>query len=1203
MEVNSTPQLYSQDSLAAEMLNKLQSGASFTAVAVPETISLQPPHAGSSLLAVSSAALNPSLLPQPVTHNAAAADSIILSSTGALDPALTQLLVAAQTGSSSTVMSAGMSPNVTCPSSSAQILHPVLSAALPVSHAPPPPPSAEMMMPADPSPTTPSNPVSGHEAMTITVHCTVSDTVIVVGQQNWQCCMCREICGLDASIDQHLSLKHNLMQKPVTPAEETRVSNSKEGLAKLDEKFCTTNKTKSSAEPFQTLSESALASLQNPDSGNSRSGLEREVALLMAQTFTHSGGISMVDEDVKHTDSSLVAQVPQEKQSDAVSFTDVTDPKNSAGELSSLTVDETGTDGTTFNVYEKMINKVDRAMLSTMDTAAKNDLLLVSTELARMQKELTSKRRQMKKSHRYIPCPECGKQVRNRKDLIKQHNRCHEKTKKYRCQVCNRMFKYLHTLRRHIIQQSHQAGMPEKQDSSRTPDLSINDFSVTEEVSFDSLNMEVDERSKEPEMIINVDLASLSSESPAVPSESKENRLQLAGEPAYEKILAALLSKGEQKRTSTGRKQSLLQCFVCDREIRNRNYYITRHARCHMEDLCYTCSVCGVEFYRSDYYKEHMLQHGKVFPEKENETSVPKGKAKSCETNPKQSSTKPKKSWNSKPTTVSCKICNKDIFNRTYNIKRHARQHSIMEWESILNSSQHSPATSSASGKSQSRTSASSGQQFLRCGLCGMTFQTYSRKRQHMLTHRSSFQCRQCDLKLGSGAELLAHGQTCKQTGSKMQAASGSGETNGAGTRQVEVDHGMQSGHLGARGPTWKKQATGQIPSPRKWTCPVCQAAIIHTLPSISRHMRELHSEGQSHQCPKCSRTYSSYHKMQRHLKSHGDLGGICDVCGKIFQTKAALRNHTKLHTSPEGMFQCPKCPTSFRFQSRLEKHMRKHVDRTDVCPHCGKVYISKVHLQRHISVDHLGIKDYRYKCDQCGAQFFENIQLRDHIAYHHEGIQIYTCKYCNKGFNCRPTMVRHERKEHTNYLPYKCKHCSQGFPEKSKLVAHEMTHTGMSPHKCEVCCKYFTTGGALRAHKNLHLGVKPFECSACGKTYLKNWHLQQHIRKAHQTFEVVYNLPPPPLSQPQGQGQSGGQPAVSQQSLLPVVDQSSLQPAQSKFLQVAVQGEYLHVPSAEGGAGSVQQQQPSAAREAIQIVTQTLVQTQGRIRTLLETP
>lgn len=80
-----------------------------------------------------------------------------------------------------------------------------------------------------------------------------------------------------------------------------------------------------------------------------------------------------------------------------------------------------------------------------------------------------------------------------------------------------------------------------------------------------------------------------------------------------------------------------------------------------------------------------------------------------------------------------------------------------------------------------------------------------------------------------------------------------------------------------------------------------------------------------------------------------------------------------------------------------------------------------------------------------------------------------------------------------------------QGFPEKSKLIAHEMTHTGVSPHKCEVCNKYFTTGSALKSHKHLHLGIRPHCCSICGKAYIKRWHLQQHMRKAHNTIEVAW--------------------------------------------------------------------------------------------------
>nr|KAG5709032.1 hypothetical protein BaRGS_004671 [Batillaria attramentaria] len=162
--------------------------------------------------------------------------------------------------------------------------------------------------------------------------------------------------------------------------------------------------------------------------------------------------------------------------------------------------------------------------------------------------------------------------------------------------------------------------------------------------------------------------------------------------------------------------------------------------------------------------------------------------------------------------------------------------------------------------------------------------------------------------------------------------------------------------------------------------------------------------------------------------------------------------------------------PKSFRFQGLLDRHMRKHKEDTDICPHCGKVYISKVHLQRHISVVHLGVKDYRFKCDQCGAQFFESIQLRDHIAYRHHGIQLYQCRFCHKGFNCRPTMVRHERKMHTGYLPYVCKHCGSALKDALR------TFTLVSSHMV---------------------------AAICGRAYIKRWHLQQHLRKSHNAMGV----------------------------------------------------------------------------------------------------
>ncbi|KAK7113879.1 zinc finger protein 850-like [Littorina saxatilis] len=1224
MEGNSRAQYFPpHDSLAAEVLNKLQGNPGFASVALPEGFTFQHiPVSSSTMVSAPAPMLNPSLVASSLGQVSIPSDGVILSSASSLDPALTQLLVAAQSAntgvathsSASTLISdvvpvlASNMPLNLQPRSMAQNLHPVLSASLAQSNN-----ATAVFLPPDPAP--PERlpaPTNSSEAMTITVQCTMSDTVIVVGQQMWQCCMCRDSYGFDVSVDQHLALRHNLLITPPTqhqPAMHMTTSAAL-GVTSLATSTCSSadanadikRQMLASSSSLQTISEKSLSLLKAPDCG--RSGLEREVALLMAQTFTHAGDGPMLNDDT-HTASaaSLTSFIPKKDhdsaeglQSNPRPFPDIADQIKKTDQLADCAA-STAEPGTT-NVFGNMISKVEKAILSAPNADTRNDLLLVATELARMRKDVSSKRSKMKKKHRYITCPECGKEVRNRKDLIKQHNRCHETAKTFRCLVCNKMFKYAHTLRRHVVQQGHEGGMPAELPGNLSVDADANEggsgggggtgtvSGVTAEAAKPAKSVKAEaeeEEEDEAERFMTISFSPPSPEHRAKSSDSQAGSLdntvtpssQSAGDsqyavgvPAYEKILALLLEKGEKNRTAAGKKVSLLQCFVCDREIRNRNYYISRHARCHLEDLCYTCGVCGLEFYRTDYYKEHMLQHG-VKPT----SQLSKGKKIPASMKQKGAGKGRKKVWTPKPLTVPCKICGKGIFNRTYNIKRHAQQHSILEWETILGAAPHTD-------QAQPRPSAAP-QRSIRCGMCGMTFKSYTLKRRHMLTHRSSFSCRACGAKFDAVVEMVAHSQTCRKNSSDL------------GSEGHEEGQQMEGHGLSLLGRRQLSSAGG-----KKFECPVCKASIINTTQNVKRHMRELHSDGLPHTCSVCGRTYNSYHKLQRHVKSHGDTGGICHVCGKVFQTKSALRSHTKLHASPEGMFQCPQCPKSFRFQGRLEKHLKKHAERADICPHCGKVYISKIHLKRHISVLHLGVKDYRHKCGQCGAQFFESVQLRDHIAFRHHGIQLYQCKYCSKGFNCRPTMVRHERKEHTNYLPYKCNHCTQCFAEKSKLVAHEMTHTGMSPHKCDVCSKFFTTGSALKAHKNLHLGNKPFVCAVCGKTYLKNWHMLQHMRKAHHTLEVVLYDTPPHNAQGQEltQQQQQQQQTLNQGDILPTVDQTCLQGPDTKFLHVPQTmdakfvhesvpgGEYIHMQAA-AGANTIQ------PRGNLQPVTHNMMQ------------
>nr|KAG5708992.1 hypothetical protein BaRGS_004631 [Batillaria attramentaria] len=215
--------------------------------------------------------------------------------------------------------------------------------------------------------------------------------------------------------------------------------------------------------------------------------------------------------------------------------------------------------------------------------------------------------------------------------------------------------------------------------------------------------------------------------------------------------------------------------------------------------------------------------------------------------------------------------------------------------------------------------------------------------------------------------------------------------------------------------------------------------------------------------------------------------------------SKYTLQKHLKLHGEIKSLYSCDQCPRSFHYQSQLERHRAKHSGASGnamTCQHCGKHYMHKKSLDRHIQVDHMGVKDYPYKCDQCPAQFFDSVQLRDHVAFRHQNLRRYKCRLCAESFVCRPTMARHMRRDHDGYSPYICKVCGEKFVEKMQLLKHQVVHTGVEPFQCTVCSKTFTRPRSLKLHMNLHNGIRPFACEGCGKAYVKKSHLERHRKK-----------------------------------------------------------------------------------------------------------
>ncbi|CAH2064658.1 unnamed protein product, partial [Iphiclides podalirius] len=108
----------------------------------------------------------------------------------------------------------------------------------------------------------------------------------------------------------------------------------------------------------------------------------------------------------------------------------------------------------------------------------------------------------------------------------------------------------------------------------------------------------------------------------------------------------------------------------------------------------------------------------------------------------------------------------------------------------------------------------------------------------------------------------------------------------------------------------------------------------------------------------------------------------MCELCGRMFQSHALLKDHRWVHTG-ERPFACDLCGKAFRMRQRLVAHRRVHAQRraTYGCALCGKHFSTNSNRQRHMFI-HTGLKPFA--CEMCGKCFKHASEKRAHVAYVH---------------------------------------------------------------------------------------------------------------------------------------------------------------------------------------------------------------------------
>ena len=156
----------------------------------------------------------------------------------------------------------------------------------------------------------------------------------------------------------------------------------------------------------------------------------------------------------------------------------------------------------------------------------------------------------------------------------------------------------------------------------------------------------------------------------------------------------------------------------------------------------------------------------------------------------------------------------------------------------------------------------------------------------------------------------------------------------------------------------------------------------------------------------------------------------FCSVCGIIATLVSELKSHTLqshkvklfneipseayglvVKTDAPSQHECAFCKHQYSDQSKLRKHMRKHIKtRAFSCGICQKSYFSAALVKSHMTREHKAktqTKKQSLNCNSCNKHFENNADLTQHMHLHIME-NLHGCDQCDKKFLLESSLRKH---------------------------------------------------------------------------------------------------------------------------------------------------------------------------------------------------